>query len=75
MMNEKLFIFCGKKINQSSEAVVRRCSVKEVYLEISQTLLKKRLWHRCLFSYEFCEISKNIFFDRTPLLAASESMK
>ena len=33
-------------------------------------LLKRRLWHR-FFSYEFCEISKNIFFHRTPLVAAS----
>ena len=50
----------------SLEAVVHRCSVKNVFLEISQksqennyarasfliklqaTLLKKRLWHRCL---------------------------
>ena len=30
-----------------------------------ETLLKKRLWQRC-FSCEFCEISKNIFFYRTP---------
>ena len=30
-----------------------------------ETLLKKRLWRRC-FSCEFCEISKNIFFYRTP---------
>ena len=36
------------------------------------TLLKKRLWHRCLFSCEFCEISKNNFSYRTPLVAASE---
>ena len=28
----------------------------------SAVLLKKRLWHRCKFSYEFCEISKNTFF-------------
>ena len=25
-------------------------------------LLKKRLWHRCLFSCEFCGIFKNTFF-------------
>ena len=31
------------------------------------TSLKKRLWHRC----EFCEISKNTFFHRTSLVAAS----
>ena len=33
------------------------------------TLLKRRLWHRC--SCEFCEISENTFFYRTPLAAAS----
>ena len=34
------------------------------------TLLKKRLWHRW-FPF-FCEISKNTFFYRTPLVAASD---
>ena len=34
------------------------------------TLLRKRLWHRW-FSCEFCEISRNTFFYRTPLVAAS----
>ena len=62
------------------EAVVQRCSVKKVFLETSQnsaklclrpaTLSKKRLWHRC-FSRKFCEISKNTFFQRTPLVAVS----
>ena len=33
------------------------------------TLLKKRLGQ--VFSCEFCEISKNIFCYRTPLVAAS----
>ena len=33
-------------------------------------LLKKKLWHRC-FPVSFCEISKNNFFYRTPLVAAS----
>ena len=46
------------------EAVIQRCSVKKVFLEISQnsprkclrpaTLLKKRLWHRC-FSVNFAK--------------------
>ena len=37
------------------------------------TLLKKRLWHRCfpLKFREICEISKNTFSYRTPLVAAS----
>ena len=34
-----------------------------------ETLLKKRLAQ--VFSYEFCEISKNIFLYRTPLVVAS----
>ena len=33
------------------------------------TLFKKGLWHR--FSCGFCQISKNIFFYRTPLVPAS----
>ena len=52
------------------------------------TLLKKRLWHRCfpeafnftkketlalVFFCEFCEISKNTFYYRTLLVAASEN--
>ena len=36
----------------------------------SAFLLKKRPWDRCEFC-EFCEISKNTFFHRTPLVAAS----
>ena len=28
-----------------------------------------------VFSYDFCEISKNTFFHRTPLVAASETFK
>ena len=34
-------------------------------------LLKETLTQ--VFSYEFCEIFKNTFFDITPLVAASES--
>ena len=61
-------------------------SVKKLFLEISQnsqentcarvsglvpaTLLKMRLLMR-LFSCEFCEISKNTFLHKTPLMAAS----
>ena len=56
-----------------SEAVTQRCSVKKVFLEISQnsqentcgpkpaTLLKKKLWHRC-FPVNFAK------FLRTPFL-------
>ena len=45
------------------EGVVWMCSVKKVFLEISQ--------NSQVFSYEFCEISKNTFFYRTPPVAAS----
>ena len=54
------------------EAVARRCSVKKVFLEISQnsqentcvrpaTLLKKRLWHRC-FPVNFVKFLRTPFF-------------
>ena len=56
------------------EAVVQMCSVKKVFLEISQnsqentyvsvwsaTLLKKRLWHRC-FPVNFAKFLRTTFF-------------
>ena len=43
---------------EQEEAVAQTCSVKKVFLDISQ-------------NFEFCEISKNTFFYRTPLAAAS----
>ena len=46
---------------RSVEAVVQTCSVKEVLLEISQ--------NSQVFSCEFCEISKNTFLHKTPLVA------
>ena len=64
-----------------TETVARRCSVKKVFLEISQHsqestcarvsfLIKLQAWglQLCLqvFSCEFCEISKNAFSYRTP---------
>ena len=84
-----LFLF---SINR--EAVVRRCSVEKVFLEISQNakgkhlcqglvfnkvaglealrfLLKKKTLPQ-VFSCEFYEISKNIFFHRTTAVAASD---
>ena len=57
------------------EVVVQRCSVKEV-----SNFAGKHLYHSLffkkeslaqVFSCEFCKISKNIFFHRTPLMAAS----
>ena len=51
-------LIAGKK----QEAVIQRCSVKRVFLKISQTTG---------FSCKFCEIFKSIFFQKTPLVAAS----
>ena len=63
------------------EAVVQTCSVKKVFLEISQNsqenacnFIKKEALTQ-VFSCEFCEISKNTFSYRTPLVAASVSPK
>ena len=68
------------------EAVVQRCPVKKVFLEISQnsqentcarvSFLRKlqAIKEETLtqvFSCEFCEISKNTFLHGTPLVAAS----
>ena len=72
-----------------SEAVIQRCSVKKVFLEISQNSHEKHLHQSLLpeacnfikketraqvFSSEFCEIFKNTYFYRTPLVAASEML-
>ena len=60
-----------------TEAVVQRCSVKKVFLEISQNPQENTcarvsfLIKLQVFSCEFCEISKDTFFYRTPLVAAS----
>ena len=79
------------KRGPKAEAVAQRCSVKKVFLEISQNsqentcarasfLIKLQSW-ACnfikdealaqVFSYEFCEISKNTFFYGAPPVAAS----
>ena len=46
-----------------SITAVQRCSVKKVFLALSQNSQEN--------SCEFCEISKNIFSYRTPAVAAS----
>ena len=70
------------------EAVVQRCSVKKVFLEISQNsqentcarvsflikFIKKETLAQ-VFSCEFYEISKNTFSYRTPPVAASIPLK
>ena len=57
-----------------SEAVVQRCSLNKVFLEISQNferhLFKKETLTQ-VFSREFCEVYKSTFVNRTPLAAAS----
>ena len=81
----------------SSEAVAQRCSVKKMFLEISQNsqestharaslliklqapaltcnFIKKEALAQVLYC-EFCEISKDTFSYRTPLVAASISSK
>ena len=50
------------------EAVVRRCSVKKVFLACN--FIKKETLAQVL-SCKFCEISKNNFFYRTPPVAVS----
>ena len=60
----------------------QRCSVKKLFLEISQnsqgntcarvSFLIKLQTLAYVFSCEFCEISKNTFSYRTPLVTASE---
>ena len=64
--SEKLFLFF---ISVLLEAVAQRCSVKKVFLEISQnsqenTCARVSFLINCrpeVFSCEFCEISKNTF--------------
>ena len=66
-------------VSEKTEAVVRRCSVKKVFLEILQNsqentcarvFIKKETLAQ-VFPYEFCKISKNTLSYRTPPLAAS----
>ena len=68
-----------------TEAVVQRCSIKKMFLEISQNpqeitcarasflikFIKKETLEQ-VFSCEFCEISRNIFSYRTARVAASD---
>ena len=75
----------GKHLCQSllfnTVAVIQRCSVKKLFLEIPQNsqentcarvffFIKKEAL-ALVFSCEFCEISKNTFFHKAPLAAAS----
>ena len=78
--------WCHQKKNnkERTETLARRCSMKKVFLEILQNLRQSdcaRLPPACnfikkealpqLLSCEFCKISKNTFYYRTPPVAAS----
>ena len=56
------------KATHSTEAVVQRCSVKNVFLKISQN----SQGNTCKFSCEFSEIFQNTFFYRALRVATSE---
>ena len=58
----------------SSEAVTQRCSVKKLFLEISQNSQEHICAKAQVFPCEFCEICKNTFFCTAPV-AASGSFK
>ena len=53
------------------EAVVRKCSVKKVFLSFLVCNFIKKEALAQVFSCEFCAFSKNTFLDRTSLVAAS----
>ena len=55
-----------------TEAVVQTCSVRKVFLEISQNS-KEALTQ--VLSRELCQISKNIILHTTPVVAASEEIE
>ena len=71
---KNLGTFTAKFLVINAETVIRRCSVKKVFLKISQISqenhcgrlsflikLKKRLWHRC-FSVNFAKFLRTPFF-------------
>ena len=57
-------LLSGFKRNYQPKAAVPRCSVKKIFLEISQNSQEN--------TCEFCKISKNTFYTRAPLVAASD---
>ena len=81
----KSCLFCSSfpESLQFLETVAQICSVKKVFLEISQNLgdlrqacnfIKKETLAN-VFSCKFCKISKNTFLHRTPLGTGSEFSK
>ena len=87
MQRRNKFAKAPKRAKNSclKEAVVQRCSVKKMFLEIWQNSQKNtfsRVWAEAynfikkealtqVFSCEFCDISKDTFLCRTLLMAAS----
>ena len=64
---------------RSRRSVARRCSAKEVVLEISQnsqenTCSRVSIFLEQVFSCEFCEISMDIFSYKKPMVAASDNI-
>ena len=74
---------CEGKKSILIKAVVQRCSIKSIFLEISESSQENACARVSfliqlqasglaqVFSCKFCEISKNTFVQRTPLVAAS----
>ena len=60
-----LFLYSCDPTPWNLKAIIQTCSVKKAFLEISQ--------NSQVFSCEFCEFSKNTFFDRTHLVATSRN--
>ena len=77
--HSNFYVSHSRHFEWPTEAVVQRCSVKKVFLEISQNspentcagVSYKKETLVQVFSCEFCEISNNTFLQRTPLVAAS----
>ena len=72
--NSRLEVFCKKVFletpQNSQENTCARASFLIKLQAQACNLIKKEALAQ-VFSYEFCEISKNTFFQRTPLVAAS----
>ena len=60
-----LFLYSCDPTPWNLKAIIQTCSVKKAFLEISK--------NSQVLSCEFCEFSKNTFFDRTPLVATSRN--
>ena len=66
-----LVLQANRLTNTFSEATVRRCFSKQLFLKISQYFELKRDSNRGVFSVNTANFLTTIFFYRTPPLAAS----